>query len=274
MWLVHLVGIYVLEWCFLIAFIYHSTSFANIPLPVGPLNVTKRSEKQQLPINFLSPSEWIATCYNVPPHHNTAPRNKTTHACQFHCWWTSNREKHTWQAMFVLHRLRQQLMETVLLWTQCHRQMDPLGLSVYKSYSFQIHLLSPYQFRPKPQSFEEWFLTFPILESFFCKMTCCLSASPEGTWKMGALTRLVLKLSIKWRREFTLSRGWFYCGKTSKFHRIGSTVGSRTCGSFAKLIGLLTGPGIELPAISQLSILYSSPVFLNCVPLVFWNCLY
>lgn len=32
--------------------------------------------------------------------------------------------------MFVLHPLWQQLMETVLLWTQCHRQMDPLGLCI------------------------------------------------------------------------------------------------------------------------------------------------
>jgi hypothetical protein len=66
----------------------------------------------------------------------------------------------------------------------------------------------------------------------------------------------------------------FILGKTFKFHRIGGTVASRTCGSFAKVIGLLTGPGIKLSAVSQLSIMYSSSVFLNCALLVFWNCLY
>jgi hypothetical protein len=66
----------------------------------------------------------------------------------------------------------------------------------------------------------------------------------------------------------------FIVGKTSKIHRIGGTVGFRTCGSFAKVISLLTGPGIQLPAISQLSVLYSSSVFFNYVLLVFWNSLY
>jgi len=61
----------------------------------------------------------------------------------------------------------------------------------------------------------------------------------------------------------------FLLAKSSKFHRIGGTVGSKTCRSFAKVAGLLTWPGIKLPAISQLSILYSSSVILNCVLLVF-----
>lgn len=44
--------------CFLIAFSYHSTSIANIPLPVGPTKVIPKKKKrevketpQQLPIN-------------------------------------------------------------------------------------------------------------------------------------------------------------------------------------------------------------------------------
>jgi hypothetical protein len=42
----------------------------------------------------------------------------------------------------------------------------------------------------------------PILESFFSKMRGYLRVRCEGTWEMAAVTRLVLKLSIKWKRGF------------------------------------------------------------------------
>ena len=48
----------------------------------------------------------------------------------------------------------------------------------------------------------------------------------------------------------------FLLTKSSKFHRTESTVISRTCRSFTKVRGLLIGPGIKLPSISQLYTLY------------------
>lgn len=94
--------------------------------------------------------------------------------------------------MFVLHPLWQQLMETVLLWTQCHRQMDPLGLSLYKSYPFQIHLLLLRlltNFYPSHSPLKSDSLRSPSLGRFFSKMTECLDAGREVTWEMGAISR-------------------------------------------------------------------------------------
>ena len=88
-------------------------------------------------ITFIMEHEF----YNVPPRHKTAVwtrqhirANSTADSLVI------EGEKHIWQRVFVLHPLWQQLMETVLLWTLCHWQMDPLGLCLYKSYPFQTHL--------------------------------------------------------------------------------------------------------------------------------------
>lgn len=56
-------------------------------------------------------------------------------------------------------------------------------------------------FYPSPQYVEEGFLTFPSLASFFSKRRAYLSVRRERTWEMGAVLRLILNLSIKWRSE-------------------------------------------------------------------------